>query len=74
MKECDKDQFQCRNERCIPAVWACDEDNDCSDNSDEEDCREYPVGRGVAVGPAQPRTEPGRARFLYVLRLFFMNE
>ncbi|XP_048800560.1 low-density lipoprotein receptor-related protein 8 isoform X1 [Lagopus muta] len=38
VKECDKDQFQCRNERCIPAVWACDEDNDCSDNSDEEDC------------------------------------
>uniref|UniRef100_A0A8C2TJ69 LDL receptor related protein 8 n=1 Tax=Coturnix japonica TaxID=93934 RepID=A0A8C2TJ69_COTJA len=37
-KECDKDQFQCRNERCIPAVWACDEDNDCSDNSDEADC------------------------------------
>lgn len=52
VKECDKDQFQCRNERCIPAVWACDEDNDCSDNSDEADCREYPVGRGAAVGPA----------------------
>lgn len=52
MKECDKDQFQCRNERCIPAVWACDEDNDCSDNSDEADCREYPVGRGAVLGPA----------------------
>uniref|UniRef100_A0A7M4FTU5 Very low-density lipoprotein receptor n=1 Tax=Crocodylus porosus TaxID=8502 RepID=A0A7M4FTU5_CROPO len=37
-KECDVDQFQCRNERCIPAVWKCDEDDDCSDNSDEADC------------------------------------
>ncbi|XP_054021144.1 low-density lipoprotein receptor-related protein 8 [Dryobates pubescens] len=38
VKECEKDQFQCRNERCIPAVWKCDEDDDCSDNSDEADC------------------------------------
>ncbi|XP_038622210.1 low-density lipoprotein receptor-related protein 8 [Tachyglossus aculeatus] len=37
-KPCDDSQFQCRNERCIPAVWKCDEDDDCSDNSDEEDC------------------------------------
>ncbi|XP_014454208.1 low-density lipoprotein receptor-related protein 8 isoform X3 [Alligator mississippiensis] len=37
-KECDVNQFQCRNERCIPAVWKCDEDDDCSDNSDEADC------------------------------------
>ncbi|XP_051044354.1 low-density lipoprotein receptor-related protein 8 isoform X13 [Phodopus roborovskii] len=37
-KECEEDQFRCRNERCIPSVWRCDEDNDCSDNSDEDDC------------------------------------
>ncbi|KAM5248303.1 low-density lipoprotein receptor-related protein 8 isoform 8-T8 [Ctenodactylus gundi] len=37
-KECEKDQFRCQNERCIPSVWRCDEDNDCSDNSDEDDC------------------------------------
>ncbi|XP_053929235.1 low-density lipoprotein receptor-related protein 8 isoform X4 [Cuculus canorus] len=37
-KECEEDQFQCRNERCIPAIWRCDEDDDCSDNSDEADC------------------------------------
>ncbi|XP_054690181.1 low-density lipoprotein receptor-related protein 8 isoform X2 [Grus americana] len=38
VKECEENQFQCRNERCIPAVWKCDEDDDCSDNSDEADC------------------------------------
>ncbi|XP_036019648.1 low-density lipoprotein receptor-related protein 8 isoform X12 [Mus musculus] len=38
VKECEEDQFRCRNERCIPLVWRCDEDNDCSDNSDEDDC------------------------------------
>ncbi|XP_077882413.1 low-density lipoprotein receptor-related protein 8 isoform X18 [Ictidomys tridecemlineatus] len=38
IKECQEDQFRCRNERCIPSVWRCDEDDDCSDNSDEDDC------------------------------------
>ncbi|KAL1777190.1 low-density lipoprotein receptor-related protein 8 isoform X4 [Sigmodon hispidus] len=38
VKECEEDQFRCRNGRCIPSVWRCDEDNDCSDNSDEDDC------------------------------------
>ncbi|XP_074077497.1 low-density lipoprotein receptor-related protein 8 isoform X7 [Macrotis lagotis] len=37
-KECEENQFQCGNKRCIPSVWRCDEDNDCVDNSDEEDC------------------------------------
>ncbi|XP_049630614.1 low-density lipoprotein receptor-related protein 8 isoform X2 [Suncus etruscus] len=37
-KACEEDQFRCRNERCIPSVWRCDEDDDCSDNSDEDDC------------------------------------
>lgn len=25
-------------------MWRCDEDDDCSDNSDEDDCREWPAG------------------------------
>ncbi|XP_023608594.1 low-density lipoprotein receptor-related protein 8 [Myotis lucifugus] len=37
-KECEEDQFRCQNGRCIPSVWRCDEDDDCSDNSDEDDC------------------------------------
>ncbi|CAI5777137.1 Low-density lipoprotein receptor-related protein 8 [Podarcis lilfordi] len=45
-KECEEDQFQCRNERCIPSIWKCDEDDDCSDNSDEADCREYQAWGG----------------------------
>uniref|UniRef100_A0A3P8ZIL2 EGF-like domain-containing protein n=1 Tax=Esox lucius TaxID=8010 RepID=A0A3P8ZIL2_ESOLU len=36
--ECEDGQFQCNNKRCIPTIWRCDEDDDCSDNSDEENC------------------------------------
>lgn len=36
---CPPNQFKCQNDKCIPAVWVCDKDNDCTDNSDEEqDC------------------------------------
>nr|XP_044995236.1 low-density lipoprotein receptor-related protein 8 isoform X6 [Jaculus jaculus] len=38
LQECKDGQFRCRNGRCIPSVWRCDEDDDCSDNSDEDDC------------------------------------
>ncbi|XP_012494809.1 PREDICTED: low-density lipoprotein receptor-related protein 8 isoform X5 [Propithecus coquereli] len=44
VKECGEDQFRCRNERCIPSVWRCDEDDDCSDNSDEDDCPKTTCG------------------------------
>ncbi|XP_022533536.2 low-density lipoprotein receptor-related protein 8 isoform X1 [Astyanax mexicanus] len=36
--ECEDGQFQCKNQRCIMSIWRCDDDDDCSDNSDEEDC------------------------------------
>ncbi|XP_060729318.1 low-density lipoprotein receptor-related protein 8-like isoform X2 [Tachysurus vachellii] len=36
--ECEDGQFQCKNKRCIPTLWRCDDDDDCSDNSDEEEC------------------------------------
>ncbi|KAL0966817.1 hypothetical protein UPYG_G00300510 [Umbra pygmaea] len=36
--ECEDGQFQCNNKRCIPTIWRCDDDDDCSDNSDEEHC------------------------------------
>ncbi|KAM8931003.1 low-density lipoprotein receptor-related protein 8 [Pelodytes ibericus] len=36
--DCEENQFQCKNLRCIPTLWRCDEDDDCTDNSDEEGC------------------------------------
>ena len=37
---CQPHQFQCRRSRtCINASWKCDRDEDCSDGSDEDDCR-----------------------------------
>nr|XP_008195317.2 PREDICTED: LOW QUALITY PROTEIN: prolow-density lipoprotein receptor-related protein 1 [Tribolium castaneum] len=37
---CPPNQFKCANDKCIPAVWVCDTDNDCGDNSDEQqDCQ-----------------------------------
>ncbi|XP_072035548.1 uncharacterized protein [Amphiura filiformis] len=30
--------YICSNGLCIPGIWACDGDNDCGDNSDEQSC------------------------------------
>ena len=39
--KCQKNQFKCGNNRCIPNVWVCDGDIDCTDdNSDELQCNE----------------------------------
>ena len=31
---CPDDQFQCKNNRCIPKRWLCDGANDCGSNED----------------------------------------
>ncbi|KAJ8316151.1 hypothetical protein KUTeg_006165 [Tegillarca granosa] len=37
---CGLNEIQCINDsHCIPSTWLCDHDEDCSDGSDEKDCR-----------------------------------
>ncbi|KAM9168354.1 LOW QUALITY PROTEIN: very low-density lipoprotein receptor-like [Mergus octosetaceus] len=36
--KCEESQFPCSNGRCIPLLWECDGDEDCSDGSDESAC------------------------------------
>ncbi|XP_066143818.1 prolow-density lipoprotein receptor-related protein 1 [Euwallacea fornicatus] len=37
---CPASQFKCNNDKCIPAVWVCDKDHDCTDGSDEiQECQ-----------------------------------
>ena len=40
---CTEGNFVCGNNKCIPMAWACDKDNDCGDNTDEDPrfCREF---------------------------------
>lgn len=37
---CDSNQFQCANGQCINIEWKCDGVVECTDNSDELNCRE----------------------------------
>jgi hypothetical protein len=38
--QCSAGQFRCHNDRCIPDNQTCDGTNDCSDGSDEAQCKE----------------------------------
>lgn len=38
---CTDDEYKCSNGQCIPLQYACDDYDDCGDQSDELGCREY---------------------------------
>ncbi|CAH1246979.1 TLL1 [Branchiostoma lanceolatum] len=42
---CTVNQFQCANGNCIPLLWECDDFNDCTDNSDEQNCADTGGGQ-----------------------------
>ncbi|XP_067141896.1 low-density lipoprotein receptor-related protein 2 isoform X5 [Centruroides vittatus] len=33
---CSEQKFACANGKCLPRLWACDGDDDCGDNTDED--------------------------------------
>jgi len=37
-KQCKDDEFHCTNGQCVSTSFVCDNDNDCSDGSDEATC------------------------------------
>lgn len=39
--QCQPNEFQCENKKCVLKVWRCDGDNDCGDNTDEKSCSKY---------------------------------
>ncbi|XP_050312267.1 prolow-density lipoprotein receptor-related protein 1 isoform X2 [Anthonomus grandis grandis] len=52
---CPPNQFKCANDKCVPSVWVCDNDNDCGDGSDEmQECQER------TCGPMDFRCNSGR--------------
>ena len=41
--------FQCSDGSCISLTWRCDNEPDCSDQSDETDCRKYYISHAIII-------------------------
>ena len=46
---CHHNSFECKNLKCIPKHYLCDFSDDCSDNSDEENCGKVQILRFSAI-------------------------
>jgi len=41
-QSCDSEEFECSSgNRCILSTWRCDSERDCTDGSDEYNCRTF---------------------------------
>ena len=38
--ECEPNEYQCENKKCVLKTWRCDGDDDCGDGTDEQNCQE----------------------------------
>lgn len=60
---CNKQQFQCKNKRCISRKWLCDGEDDCRDGSDEAEC--------TTTAASKETCKSGTYRFLKVHESFY---
>ncbi|KAJ6635658.1 Low-density lipoprotein receptor-related protein 1, partial [Pseudolycoriella hygida] len=58
--QCKVDQFKCKNNRCIPLRWQCDQESDCGDGSDEDPamCKKTICSRGEFLCKSYERCIP----------------
>lgn len=54
-KNCQLDEFECKNQKCISDKWVCDKHDDCGDKSDEEPqlCDQTALNRSKLISERQ---------------------